>query len=212
MHALAQDPLQNATERSQRYWVSDGIPLIVMGGFWITWGSVLFLPLIFPGRGIVRYMSIIVIAVMALAGILMKPIIQRWKERVTFPRTGYIELRQPGKLMRYGIPVLVGVLAFIIGLLVHFEDRTFREWLPLGLGMMLAAGMLHASWKMRSFRLAIFSTLVAGAGVVAFLMHRNDDFSFGLTMFVAGMCCLAEGALMFYSYLRAHPAPSGDEQ
>ncbi len=212
MHALTQDPLHDATERSQRYWVSDGIPLIVMGAFWLTWGSALFLPLIFPGHAIARFMSIIVILAMALAGVLMKPIIHRWKERVTFPRTGYIELRQPSKAVRYAIVIVTGLVAFVISLLVRFDDRTFREWLPLGLGLLLAAGMLHASWKMRSVRLALFSAVIAAAGVVAFLTHLNDDFSYGLTMFVAGLCCVTEGALMFRSYLHAHPAPSGDEQ
>lgn len=211
MHALTQDPLQNATERSQRYWISDGIPLIVMGGFWMLWGVVLLLPSLFPNRAVARS-SILFICVIALTGIFMKPLIHRWKERVTFRRTGYIELRQPSSAVRIAIVIVAFVLAFFIGLLVHVEDRTYREWLPVGMGFVLAAGMLYSSWKMRSSRLAVFSAAVAGAGAVAVVLHLNEELSFAVIILTAGVACVTDGLLTLRTYLRAHPEPSGDAQ
>ncbi len=210
MHALAQDPLQHATERSQRYWISDGIPLIVMGVFWLTWGLALLLPVVFPGHAIARLSSFVFIAAMALAGFLMKPLIHRWKERVTFPRTGYIELRQPSKAFRFAVVILAGAVAFVLALLVRFEDRTLREWQPLILGLVLAAGVLHAAWKMRSLRLALLSPVVVAAAVYGFVLRQYEDLSYALIMLSAGSICVLEGALLLRSYLHAHPMPPED--
>lgn len=211
MNALAQDPLHDATQRSQRYWISDGIPMIVMGAFWILWGAVLLLPMIFPNRAVARS-SILFICAIAATGIFMKPLIHRWKERVTFRRTGYIELRQPSSKVRIAIVIVAFVLAFVIGLLVHIEDRTYREWLPVVMGLVLAAGMLHASWKMRSVRLAIFSAAVAASGAAAFAWHLHQELSFAVIILTAGLACVADGLMTLRTYLRAHPEPSGETQ
>ena len=212
MTALTQDPLQHAFDRSQRYWASDGIPEIVMGGFWLLWGTLLLLPILFPNTTLLRNMSIIFVAAMVLPALLMKPLIHRWKERVTFPRTGYIELRQPSKSLRYGIVIIAFVIAFAIALLIRVEERTYREWLPLGMGLLLAAGLLYSSWKMRSLRLALFSAAVAGVGIVASILRLHQDLSFAVIILAAGVACVADGLLTLRSYLRAHPVPSGEAQ
>ena len=211
MHALVQDPLSKATQRSQRSWISDGIPLIVMGGFWMLWGLALLLPFLFPNHAVARS-SVVFICVIALTAMGMKPLIHRWKERLTFRRTGYVELRQPSNAVRTAVVIVAFALTFLIALLVRMEDRSYREWLPLAVAFVLAAGLLHSSWKMRSVRLAIFSAFVAASGAVALLLHLREELSFAVTILTAGAACVAEGLLTLRTYLRAHPAPSGEVQ
>ncbi len=211
MKTLTEDPLHYARTRSQQYWASDGIPLIVMGGFWMLWGLALLLPFLFPERAVARS-SVLVICVIGLTAIGMKPLIHRWKERLTFRRTGYIELRQPSKAVRIAIVIVAFVLAFAIGLVARVEDRTYREWLPLGLGVVLAAGMLHSSWKIRSVRLAVFSAAVAASGVIAFILRLHEELSFAVIILTAGMACVADGLLTLRTYLRSHPAPAEEAQ
>ena len=212
MDARLDDPIQQARDRSQRYWASDGIPEIVMGGFWILWGAVLFLPIIFPNRALVRYMSPIFVIVLMLPAVLMKPLIHRWKERLTFPRTGYVELRPPSKAIRYAIVIITFAVAFAIAMLVRTEARTFSEWLPLGLGLLLAAGMLHASWKMHSLRLVFFSAGVAAVGFIASGFHFEKETSYALIIFTAGVALVCDGWLTLRSYVRTHPVPAGEAQ
>lgn len=212
MKNVIQDPLQHALDRSQRYWISDGIPEIVMGGFWLIWGSVVLLPTLFPKRAPARLMQVLLIVAMSAAGLLMKRLIHGWKERVTFPRTGYIELRQPSTLLRYGVPVLAFVIAVAFAVLVRFSDRSVLEWMPLGLGLLLAIGMLQASWKMRTVRLAVFSVVVAAVAIAVSVLRLQEDRSIALTLLTAGLACVADGLLVLRSYKRAHPMPSGDAQ
>jgi hypothetical protein len=183
-----------------------------MGSFWLLWGVALLLPLIFPTHGLVRFASIIFVAAFALTGILMKPLIRRWKERITFPRTGYIELRQPSRMLRIGIVIATGLTAFTIALLARSQERTLREWVPLGLGLLMAASIVYSAWKMRSPRLALFSFAIAAAAAVTFLLHSPEKLSYAVTILTAGVVCLADGLLTLRTYLRAHPAPSGDAQ
>ena len=212
MDAPLDDLFRQAHDRSQRYWISDGIPEIVMGGFWILWGAVLFLPVIFPHRLLGRYMPTIFVIVLMLPAVLMKPLIHRWKERLTFPRTGYVALRSPGIAVRYAIVIVTFAVAFGIALLVRIEARTLSYWLPLGLGLLLSAGMLHASWKMHSLRLALFSAGVAAVGFIASGFRLEKEMSYALIILAAGVAVVCDGCLTLRSYLRAHPAPAGEAQ
>jgi len=212
MKNVIQDPLQHAVDRSQRYWASDGIPEIVMGGFWLMWGSLVLLPTLFPKRAPARLMQVMLIVSISAAGLLMKRLIHRWKERVTFPRTGYIELRQPSQRLRYGIPFLAFVIAVVFAVLVRFGDRSLREWIPLGLGLLLAIGMLQASWKMRTVRLALFSGVVAAVGIALTVLRVEEERSTALMLLTAGLACVADGLLVLRSYKRAHPMPLVDAQ
>ena len=212
MMTLTQDPIQRAADRSQQYWVSDGIPQIVMGGFWVLWGAVVLIPALFPRTATPRAIAVPFILALSGAGLLMKRLIHGWKERVTFPRTGYIELRQPGKLLRYGVPTVAFVIAFGIALLARFQERSWREWMPLGLGLMLAAGLLVAARKMRNLRLVFGALLVAGTAFAAYALRWQEDMSMGLPLLAAGVVCVADGLLVLRSYMRAHPAPAGDGQ
>jgi len=213
MKNVIQDPLQHALDRSQRYWTSDGIPEIVMGGFWLMWGSLVLLPTLFPQRAPARLMQVILVVAISAAGLLMKRLIHGWKERVTFPRTGYIELRQPSKRLRYGIPLLLSfVIAVVFAVLVRFGDRSLREWIPLGLGLLLAIGMLQASWKMRTVRLALFSGVVAAVGIALTVLRVEEERSTALMLLTAGLACVADGLLVLRSYKRTHPMPLVDAQ
>jgi len=212
MKNVIQDPLQHAVDRSQRYWASDGIPEIVMGGFWLMWGSLVLLPTLFPKRAPARLMQVMLIVAISAAGLLMKRLIHRWKERVTFPRTGYIELRQPSQRLRYGIPFLAFVIAVVFAVLVRFGDRPVREWVPLGLGLLLAISMLQASWKMRTVRLAVFSGVVAAVGIALTVLRVEEERSTALMLLTAGLACVADGLLVLRSYKRAHPMPLVDAQ
>jgi hypothetical protein len=208
---LVAEPLRHAVGRSQRYWISDGIPEIVMGGFWVIWGLVVLLPPLFsrtPGP----LMPVLIIVAMSAAGLLMKPLIYGWKERATFPRTGYIELRQPDRHVRYGIPILVFAIALAVGVFSRFEERSLREWVPLGLGLLLAATLLQASWKIHSLRLAIFSIAVAGVAIIASVLQMPRAQSIAVTLLTAGLSCVADGVLVLRAYLRAHPIRSEDAQ
>lgn len=212
MHALAQDPLQTATERSQRYWTSDGIPLTVMGGCWLVWGVVLLVPILFPHRQIINLMSIVLLCTMAFSGLLMKLLIRGWKERVSFPRTGYIELRHPRKTVRYAIIAIVFLVSFTIALVARDQERNYRELVALGLGLVLAGGMLYAAWKMHSTRLALFSSIIVGVAIYSSAAHLQAKLTYALFLLAAGLACVADGLLTYRSYLRAHPTPAGDAQ
>jgi hypothetical protein len=103
-------------------------------------------------------------------------------------------------------------VAFAIALLLRIEARTLSDWLPLGLGLLLAAGMLHASWKMHSLRLAFFAAGVAAIGLVASGVRLEKEISYALIILAAGVAFVCDGSLTLRSYLRAHPAPAREAQ
>lgn len=212
MRSLAQDPLSDAVQRSQRHWMSDGIPEIVLGVCWIVWSCAVLLPFLFPKQVSAGITAVVLMLAMAGFGIFARPIIRGWKERVSFPRTGYIELRRPSLRVRIAVVIAAGAIAFAVALLASSGHRTTREWMPLVVGLLLAVGMLHAAWKMRSVRFAVFSAIIAAVAVAASVFHLHRDLSYGLILMTAGFACVADGLLNLLAYLHAHPVPAGEQQ
>lgn len=212
MRSLTQDPLPDAVQRSQRHWMADGIPEIVLGLLWFVWGSAVLLPFFFSKQVPARITAVLLMLTMAGFGLFAKPLIHGWKERVSFPRTGYIELRRPSRRVRIVVVVAAGVIAFAVALLASTGHRTGREWMPIGLGLLFAASILYWAWKMRSVRLAVFSGIIAAVAIAASIFHLRQDLSYGLTLITAGAACLADGMLIYRAYLHAHPLPAGEQQ
>src|SRR5512142_253259 len=92
------DLIEDALRKPRRYWNADGIPEIAIGAFWLLWGIIVLLPIVAPRLAQWRN-------VLAMLGVLTAPglmdfAVKKWKERVTFPRGGYVQFRPPTGSMR----------------------------------------------------------------------------------------------------------------
>jgi hypothetical protein len=89
--------IEDALRRPKRYWNADGIPEIAIGAFWLLWGIIVLVPIAFPA--LARARSFISIMGVLLAPAFMDFAVKRWKEKVTFPRGGYVQFRPPSGKM-----------------------------------------------------------------------------------------------------------------
>src|SRR5512146_2044148 len=91
--------IEERIHRPTRYWFVDGIPEAVIGGFWLLCSlGILGAELVLHHRGFGYLAAAFVygtVAIGLLFPFLLPRIIRRWKERVTYPRTGYVEPRRP---------------------------------------------------------------------------------------------------------------------
>jgi len=135
-------------------------------------------------------------------------LIKLLKEKVTWPRTGYVAYNS-NKGSKRG---LKPVLALVVGGLVAATANLFAKapgihiaLMPLLSGFIFGLGMVVFAWRtsiLRFYLLAILS-LVLG-GVLAYSRMQNIDalavyyLAFGLVLFATGACVLR-------AYLRQNP-------
>ena len=110
--------IDGVTLRAQRHWTEDGLSEIVVGLLFIVMGGGVLVKLVLP-----RWITLdILISALTIVGVLgLTRGFKNLKERITFPRSGYVALPEPTRMRRiivFGIVAAVGV-ASALGLLTH---------------------------------------------------------------------------------------------
>lgn len=201
--------IERAIQRPQLYWNGDGIPEMIVGGLWIVWGATVALPVLFPHSRIALITFTIFLLTIVLSSIWMGRVIRWWKERVTYPRTGYIEPKKPEKSVKLAAWIAAVIVAIAFGMAVRVSGPSIRIWLPASMGVVIALSLLRMGWKLESRRLMLLSPLVAAAAF-ATLPLGGGEISTAAVLLCAGLICVIDGMMVHQSYLKAHPAPVGE--
>lgn len=202
--------IDQAIHRPRLYWNGDGIPETIMGANWILWGTTVAIPVLFPhSRIAMGAFAIFLLSIVATA-VFMGRVIHWWKERVTYPRTGYIEPKTPKKSTKLAFWIAAVIVAIGFGMVVRFSGPSIREWLPASMGVVISLALLRMGWKMDSRRLMSLSPLVA-AVAFAGLPLGGGEISTSAVLFAAGLICVIDGMIVHLSYLKTHPVPLGDQ-
>lgn len=199
------DLFQNDLNRPQRYWYVDGlaemsggaviflIGLVYAVSGWLPQGLARGL-LVGPGQ----------IVVILGAGWLSRLAVRGLKERLTYPRTGYVEYQRPVRSRRLARVFMVGLLAFAVSVMTAFLGRGLPERLwpfLIGLTLGLAFAYLGARIGLRRFyALAGFSLLLGAAGS---WLNLTDPWSAAFIFGLEGLAWLVCGALVLRHYLRS---------
>ena len=205
--ATMSNEVEDALARHNRNWMADGIVEIVLGGLWLFWGVLVALPLIFHDHEMVQLRLLLLVFSMGAMPFVLKRAIRGWKERVSFPRTGYVELRPPRSRWKIAF-ILSGSVFF--GLAVSHGSRPMEQWLALGLGVVMFLAMLLPAWKMRATRLMALSPLVPATAMMSFFFDLRFTTCSGVLLLAYAFVFLLDGLLRLRSYLHAHPAPVGE--
>lgn len=208
MSEISSEIIEEAVRRPRRYWDADGIPEIAIGAFWLLWGAIILVPVAIPALS--RWKNMMSIVGILLAPLLMEIAVKKWKERVTYPRTGYVKLASPSGSMRFMLVLMAAVLGAAVMLLKRF-GHFIDDWISLALGVLISLTLLQLAWRMRSIRLALLCWLVAGAGIAMTILRVAHETSTIVVFFAAGAVCTLDGALRMRSYVRSHPLPAGEQ-
>jgi hypothetical protein len=200
--------IDHVPQRTARYWYDDG--LVEAGsGLLLLAVAVLFaieglapagsLP---PGISALG-LPVIVIGGMIALGLALRAI----KERLTYPRTGYVAYPRIGPARR----MLAGVTGAVVSLLLVLLLAARPSWqsaLAALQGAALAIVWLAFSLRTGLVRMAILGFLALAAGVVATFAGLATPLGSALTFGVAGTSTLISGAFALARYLRTTTPPT----
>jgi hypothetical protein len=199
--------LKALAERPARYWNEDGLPELVMGALWIFYAG-LYLAGMGLRPGLIRTAFWIVMSPFLPAGMFFVAIwgIKRIKERVTYPRTGYVNSLIPRSAWAVGIVVSVLALAGIIILVFAGIGVRMMNLLPSVCSFLLAALFAFLAIRQKTSHLLILSVAATVSAIGIPLLHFGEDGILWIWLWLwLGTVSAVTGALRLRSFLRGHP-------
>jgi hypothetical protein len=196
---------QQVEQRAMQYWVIDGIAELVMGGFFVVLGLYFGAQAALPEESAVGSMlSAAFLLVIVGGGLAGRSLIGKLKERLTYPRTGYVAYRQPSKKRRWLTLMVAFGMAMLVSALFASAPASLT-WIPAVSGLVIGAYWLYQGHRMGVLRFYALAALAAVAGTAITLAGVGETFGLPLFYVVIGLALVISGGLTLRSYLHRVP-------
>jgi hypothetical protein len=159
-------------------------------------------------------MTAMFIFLMVFAPVLLK----RAKERITYPRIGYVKFTEAGKKTGRRILVALAGALLVILLVVFFardDDRisTLYQWVPLLPALLFLAVLIPIGSRSGLIRYYVMAGLALAVGLAIPFMGLAEKLdSIALYLGIMGSIFLVWGVPLFTKFLRAYPVRSTEAQ
>jgi len=198
--------LRALENRPRRYWNVDGIPELMMGLVWILWGGALLVGEAFPRGSAANVYWMVFPAVLVLSGVASNWAIKKLKERLTYPRTGYIEYREPARHVRLltGLMVVVTAAA-LAALIVTGRAAGLEHTAAPAIGVILSLAFVVASIRQKAPHFLALAGVALALGA-AFATLKLGFAAINWLFVWLGVAATIMGAWRLRRYLQQHPA------
>ena len=200
--------------RAKQYWYIDGTYEFNMAGIFLLL-TLYFLALAkYEGTKFGAFLSVIIVLVFLGGMFGVSWLIRQLKNRVTFPRTGYVAYQREKKGKRKKRLVWVagfsGTLSVLIIMAIN-NVSTPLNWIPgmVGLAMAIASSIFGVRMRiMRFYWIAALSVVIGTA-----IMFVSADMNMGLALYygIMGVALLVIGGFVLSTYLRSTTPPEEGE-
>jgi|SRR3990170_8481642 len=207
-----QPDLDELARRPRRYWTIDGLPELVVGVLWIIWGGAWLIGQNIPHDWRWAAYWLIVPPVLALSGFAVNWITRRLKERITFPRTGYVEWRKPSNRVSLGVGLAIAGIAAVLAVVtmsVTGGDQRLERTMPFSLTVCLALSFVAVSVRQRTLHHLALAAAVVVLALAIFSVTSGWD-AMNWLFLGLGTICVFVGAIRLALFLRSHPLPAGE--
>jgi hypothetical protein len=105
------EQVQRARERARRYWYEDGFAELLVGGFLLLVGTTGLVRRLDLSPALTDLLNGARIALVLACALAVRGVVRALKERVTYPRTGYVAYRREGvdpRLIKLALGLVLG--------------------------------------------------------------------------------------------------------
>jgi MFS family permease len=194
--------MDKVVRRTYRYFYDEGLVEMALGLIFIAVGIWL---VIWDGltAGALSGLFLAVGLPLLIFGsaVFFKQLIKKLKERITYPRTGYVSYRQDqpdrGRWLFIGTAALFTLLAI-------FLPDSFNQ-MSVMVGALLGVILIYMGYRVevRRFYLIGVISIILGFGLAQ--LGINEVIALGLLFTAVGVVLLLSGAITLIFYLRSHP-------
>lgn len=202
--------VEQAEQRALQYWLIDGVAELVMGGFFVLLGLYFGVQAVLPEDSPIGSMlSPAMLLVFVIGGLTARSLIRGLKERLTYPRTGYVAYRQPSNKRRWLTIALAFGMAMLVSALFASAPASLA-WIPALSGLLIGAYWMYQGHRMGVLRFYALAALSAIAGTAITLAGVGETLGIPLFYIVLGLALTVSGGLTLWSYLRREPVQPGE--
>ncbi len=202
--------LEQVRKRVYRYWYEDGLAEIATGCLFILVGLVLGAQGLAPSGSSLGAIASLAFPVAVVGGVLaVRRLVNIAKERITYPRTGYVQYGRPGPRRRLLSAVLGGSMGIVVAAVLASGPASL-VWLPLLQGLIIGAFWLYMGTRLDLIRFYVLAALSALIGIAIALSGVADLWGSAAYFGGMGVVMVVGGGLALRSYLR-QTQPTGEE-
>ncbi len=207
------DDLQKSKMRSISYWFVDGISEIGTGLVISLMGCLFLILYILPTGSkwnwVIAYGQPVII-VAAFFGV--SKLVKLFKDRVTFPRTGFVSYIRPMVNQRIKRGVLAGSVAAGVSIASTLISGTLDDrYIPLFMSALLALAMVVFAFYYGVKRFYLVGLLTLADGILLCLLNLSDALSSAWVFIVTGVSMMLAGLGALIHYLNnTQPASMED--
>jgi hypothetical protein len=197
--------INRAAKRTQQYWYVDGIVELVLGVLLLLlalyFGVIAILP---EDSKLGSLLLAAMLLVLAVIGVVKQAFIGRLKERLTYPRTGYVAYPRQDKKRR-GLTLLFTIGIGMLVAVLFASTPASLAWIPAVSGWLIGAYWLYQGHRMGLLRFYALAALSAVTGTVITLAGLGEARGLPLFYAVIGVASLVTGGFTLRTYLRQAP-------
>lgn len=199
------DQYDKLVKQTYRYYYDDGLVELAVGLLFgvtglglLAWQS---------SSAVVRGIMAVGLPLLVIGGAYaIKRFVGEVKERITYPRTGYVAYRQEEPSRGRWLIVLAALAVAIAGFILP----EVLNKVSFALGALLAAVLAFLGYRSAVNRFYLAALVSLTAGVLATALLDDEALATAVTMLTAGLALVITGSLTLVTYLRRHPAPESE--
>jgi len=205
------EQVQSFLNRPKAYYNIDGVGELAMGFMCLAYSLLGWLQAHASKDSIWHGMPAFIIYV-GLMSLILHYGPKAIKERITYPRTGFVEYRKRDTFWRPFF-IAMAVSALSVGLFLTRRAHWDMTTLALLIGLYLAASYAYGFARRVRWKWAVACAMACGSVTIALLpADRSWAGAFELSMPLYGALFMVSGGISFWLYLRHTQAPAQDAQ
>ena len=207
-----QPDLMKTKLRAIQYYYIDGTFEFTFGGLCLLLAGFFFIQAAVPENLSANLLSLALMVVIPLGAILINHLIKRFKEQVTYPRTGYVAYQSSqGRQRRVRLALKIGVSLLVGGVVAVFITRTPKslDWMAALTSLVFGLVLAFIGFRSGLSRFYLLGFLVLLSGVVLSSLGYGNIPGLALFYGLTSLILFSSGGITLWAYI--HHNPPADE-
>jgi amino acid permease len=207
------EPINEYAQRTMRYWYVDGLSEIAVGVVVMLLAFVFLIGTILePGPTTDLFIAFGQPVIVLAGAVAARRVVSKLKERVTYPRTGYVEYRRPRGHRRIRlIAMAMGIAAAFAIVFGILQNIIQPRWIPGISGAVIALLLVYLAYENGIRRFYIMALYTLFLGLLVASVRLADMYATPLFFGSFGLGWILCGSLTLRHYLDTTKPARGNE-
>ena len=204
--------IHQVMQRTRQYWLSDGLVELSVGLLFLVLGIYFFLQSTLPDDSLLLVALQVGFGLLLFGAILLsRYLVNKFKTRLTTPRTGYVSYKGATRKQRLFSIIIVSVIA-VLNAALFLATPISLKWVPAITGLVVGSLWLISAARVGILRFYLQSILAYLLGILLSFSSMEIFLSLALFYGIIGGVLILSGGWTLVHYLRNNPPPGNISQ